>query len=134
MRNEIELDGEITAEQLDELAKLLAEQEFDAKSALTDSKGKTIFENLETGLYLLKAKDTKSYGVISPVLIAVPTWDEVQKKMEYNVTVIPKHINEVLESVKTGDSEDLSVYLGVAGVSLLCIVYVSRKRKIYDRK
>lgn len=134
LKKKIEFKDEMTAKQLDEMAGLLSEQEYDAEVKKTDSTGNVMFEDLEPGVYLVKAKDAKSYGSISSALIAVPTWDEVQLQMEYNVKVIPKYSKEVQQGVKTGDSLDLTEYLGAAGIALLAIGYLGKRRKIYDRQ
>lgn len=127
----------LTAEEQDQIAKMLAEREYDFNIKRTDSNGKLLFEELDVGVYLLKAEDTKSYGMISPALVAVPTWDEVEKKMEYNIKIIPKYTTEVPQSVKTGDADNpIGYIITVAVASLLCIlcIFVIGRRKSYDRK
>lgn len=126
----------LTAEEQDQIAKMLAEREYDFNIKRTDSNGKLLFEELNVGVYLLKAEDTKSYGTISPALVAIPTWDEVEKKMEYNIKVIPKYTKEIPQSVKTGDDDNLVGYMTAGVMSLLCIlcICVIGRRKFYGRK
>lgn len=123
----------LTAEEQEQIAKALAEKEYDSNIKRTDRNGEILFEDLNVGLYLLKAKDAKTYGTISPALVAVPTWDEIEKKMEYNIKVIPKYTKEVSQSVKTGDFENLIGYVIAAGISAWCICVIGR-RKFYGRK
>lgn len=125
----------LTAEEQEQIAKVLAEKEYDLNTKRTDSNGEILFEDLNVGLYLLKAKDAKTYGTISPALVAVPTWDEIEKKMEYNIKIIPKYTKEISQSVKTGDGdfENIIGYVTIVGISLLCICVIGR-RKFYDRK
>lgn len=123
----------LTAEEEEQIVKVLASKEYDSSIKRTDRNGEIRFEDLNVGLYLLKAKDTKTYGTISPALVAVPTWDEIEKKMEYNIKVIPKYTKEISQSVKTGDFENIIGYMTVAGISLLCICVIGR-RKFYARK
>ena len=59
--------------------------------ATTNGTGKAVIENLEAGVYLLKAENNANYETITPTLIAIPTWDESKGDMLYDVTVIPKH-------------------------------------------
>lgn len=126
----------LTAAEQERIAELLAEKEYDSNVERTDSNGEILFRDLNVGLYLLKAKDAKTYGTISPSLVAVPTWDEVEKEMEYNVKVIPKYTKEITQSVKTGDSEDLTGYVMATCTALLCMVcvYMIGRRTFYGRK
>lgn len=126
----------LTAEEKDQIAKVLAEREYNFNIKRTDSNGKILFEDLDVGVYLLKAKATKSYSTINPTLVTVPAWDEVEKKMEYNIKVIPKYTKEIPQIVKTGDVDNLIGYITAAGMSLLCLlcICVIGRRKFYGRK
>lgn len=57
----------------------------------TDNSGKGKIEDLEVGVYLVKAIDIANYENITPFLISIPTWNEVDKTMDYDVNAIPKH-------------------------------------------
>lgn len=130
------LQETMTAEEQEQIAKALAEQEYDSKIERTDQNGELLFEDLTVGVYLLKAKDGKAYGTISPALVAVPTWNEIEKEMEYQVKVIPKYTKEVQQSVKTGDSEDMTGYVVAAWIALFCIggLWYIERRTHYGRK
>lgn len=126
----------MTAKEQEQMASALAEKTYDSDIKQTDSKGEILFDDLGVGLYLLKAKDSKAYGTISPSLVAVPTWNEIEKEMEYDVKVIPKYTKEISQSVKTGDSENVAGYAAVAWIALLCMLCIGviRRRKFYGRK
>lgn len=92
--SKIDLTEVKTAEDLMEASiqfKNLIPENAEAISLKTDENGQCIFENLEVGVYLLYPKDTAEYENISPLLIAIPTFDEVEGQMQYDVTVYPKH-------------------------------------------
>ena len=57
----------------------------------TDESGKASFSGLEVGVYLITAEDTDTYDTISPSLLAIPTWNENEGDMIYDVSVEPKH-------------------------------------------
>lgn len=129
----------LTAKEQDQIVHVLAEKKYASDIRQTDNNGEILFDDLDVGLYLLKAKDSKTYGTISPSLVAIPTWDETEKEMEYHVKVIPKYTKEVLQnsqSVKTGDFEDVTDYAIMVWISLICImgICVLRRRKFYGRK
>lgn len=92
------------ADALDRAAETLNKMADNAKgyeSGKTSADGKLIFSELEVGVYLLSPIDCDSYDTITPVLIAIPTWDEQNGEMMYDVSTEPKH------TVKAGT---LSVY------------------------
>ena len=101
---------------------------------ITNEEGIAKIEDLDVGVYLLYVSEQKNYEKVMPVLIAVPTWEEEEGMMLYNVKVFPKHtpiteerIQETKKqsSVKTGDSLDVWIWLtgmvvaiGITGVVL----------------
>lgn len=129
----IEVNTITHSEELDEAAKILAKKEVNCEVKKAGSNGEVVFDDLEVGLYLLKAKETGSYDEVMPVLIAVPTWNEIEKVMEYDVTVVPKHTSGIEQnenkSVQTGDYDDMSMYVLAAGISILSIVYLMMKKR-----
>lgn len=112
------------AEELDEAAEKLSYYKVSDGSCKTNESGVAKIKNLKTGVYLLYVSDQKNYEEITPVLIAVPTWGEEEGTMLYDVKVYPKHTplpkeNETptIETVKTGDSQELWRYVTVLGVA-----------------
>lgn len=106
------------AEELDKAAKTFCRYRFADGTCRTNANGKAVIEDLETGVYLLYATEAKRYEEITPVLVAIPTWGEVQGDMLYDVKVIPKHAPIVPERerkiVKTGDSTVPYRFAGIA--------------------
>lgn len=49
----------------------------------------------DNGVYFLKATNIEKYEQIKPFLISIPTFNEEEGKMNYDITVIPKHEPEV---------------------------------------
>lgn len=131
------------ADELDAAALKLSEISGDAtkdQNAVTDQNGKLIFENLEVGVYLLKAIDTDSYDTVNPVLIAIPTWNEAEGMMQYNLTVYPKHEAKagkiklgITYAPQTGLNDSVLLYLVLAisaaliGIKLLVPRNIKRK-------
>lgn len=110
-----------TAEELMEasiLLKNLVPENAEVSSLKTDENGQCIFENLEVGVYLLYPKDTAEYENISPLLIAVPTFDEASGQMQYDITVYPKHSPNPSIRVRKVDSHDKTKVLKEAEFTL----------------
>lgn len=100
----------------------------------TDESGKGKIENLEVGVYLVNAVDIANYENITPFLISIPTWSEVDNNMIYDVNAIPKH--SPIPEVKIPGVPDTSynnktnIYLGLAaGCALLASVSFLIKNK-----
>lgn len=100
----------------------------------TDESGKGKIENLEVGVYLVSAVDIANYENITPFLISIPTWSEVDNNMIYDVNAIPKH--SPIPEVKIPGVPDTSynnktnIYLGLAaGCALLASVSFLIKNK-----
>lgn len=132
----IDLEQIDTAEQMEkaasEFAVLMKEEDGNIK---TDEQGKAEVLGLETGVYLFAVKDYASYEEIVPFLVAIPTWNDYNKEMLYDIEVLPKHTplpEQPKESVKTGDDSNGVIYgsvmaLAITGVMLL--LHSRRKTK-----
>lgn len=126
---------DITSEERDEIARKLSELEYISEVKFNDQNGTIMFNELVTGVYLLKEVSDMDDKEILPTLIAVPTWEDSEQKMEYDLTVFPKYTEIIKENVKTGDIEyKISLYAGTAILSAMCIICFNRKRKSYDEK
>lgn len=98
----------------------------------TDSLGRVVFSGLDVGVYLLTATNTDNYDDVTPFLISIPTWDEAEGNMMYDVTVIPKHEAKEVPPAEETDtckgapqtSVDSNAYwyLGGAVVALVALV------------
>ena len=80
---------------MEDIAEKLGTMDINAERVLlTDKNGKLCFSGLTTGVYFLKATNIEKYEQIKPFLISIPTFNE-EGKMNYDITVIPKHEPEV---------------------------------------
>lgn len=103
---------------------------------VTDESGTVTFKDLEVGVYLISAEDTKNYDTVEPSLIAVPTWNDSDGEMQYDVVIEPKHTEkpepEKNTAPQTNLEENTWKYIGAAGVCVLgavvCTIRI-RKRK-----
>ena len=115
--NEIENSGS-----LDAAAKKLAEHREEEPFVETDENGEVTIPELPVGVYLLKAEDCDTYDAISPALIAIPTWNEQEGEMQYDVSIEPKHTpkpeKERNTAPQTGIEEHTGKYLAAAGICL----------------
>ncbi len=129
--NEIE-----RAEELDKAAKTFCRYRLADGTCRTDADGKAVIEDLEVGVYLLYATETKQYEEITPVLVAIPIWGEAQGDMLYDVKVIPKHAPKIPEReiVKTGDSAIPYRLTGLVIISVSVVLAVCYKKKQYNEK
>lgn len=97
-----------------------------------DQNGEVVFQNLDTGVYLIKAEDNPDYDIVAPSLIAIPMWDENKGEMCYETVLEPKHTprqekpetpepeEEFREAPQTGVEDHTMVYLTAAAICLLC--------------
>lgn len=93
------------------------------------------FKNLEVGVYLIYAQDTETYDTVEPSLIAVPTWNDSEGEMQYDVMIAPKHTEkpEKEDNVapQTSLQENTWKYVTAAGIcvcgALLCTILYKRK-------
>lgn len=108
----------------------------ESKAGLTDKNGMVNFKELPVGVYLIFAENHPAYDVIEPSLIAIPTWNETEGMMLYDITVVPKHTprpeegdNEAPQTSLQDDTRKNLMLAGgffcAAGVMFL----ISRKRK-----
>lgn len=126
---------------LDEAAQLINAKIQSGKTIQTDNMGRAVITDLEIGVYLLRVSNKARYENVSPVLIAIPTWNEAEGDMDYNVTVIPKHTanqpGEIITStpdhtnsntVMTGDTNHFIPYF-VLLVGAVAMIYLCARKK-----
>ena len=104
----------------------------------TDKNGKCTIDDLDVGVYLLYATDISNYENITPFLVSIPSWNEADKTMSYDINVIPKH-TKIIEEEKpkvpvTGYDNKAYLYLGVGtclliGSSILFFGVGKKKKK-----
>lgn len=84
--NEIE-----TANELENASRTLQKVVQADKTIITNDDGVAVAKDLPIGVYLLYVTDVEGYENITPFLIAIPTFDKIDKVMLYDVSVLPKH-------------------------------------------
>ena len=97
----IDLNNIKTSLELDRVSKRLEEFGVEPEQRIqTDVTGKVVFEQLEEGIYFIQAEKSNEYDLITPMLVALPSWDETEGKMSYEIKVSPKHVP--MEKVRKG--------------------------------
>ena len=135
-KSEVDLNAIENANDLKTAAEKLLTTAGESTSAVpTDADGFVTFKNLEVGVYLIYAQDTETYDTVEPSLIAVPTWNDSEGEMQYDVMIAPKHTEkpEKEDNVapQTSLQENTWKYVTVAGIcvcgALLCTILYKRK-------
>lgn len=135
-KSEVDLNAIENANDLKTAAeKLLATAGESTSAAPTDAEGFVTFKNLEVGVYLIFAQDTETYDTVEPSLIAVPTWNDSEGEMQYDVMIAPKHTEkpEKEDNVapQTSLQENTWKYVTAAGIcvfgALLCTILYKGK-------
>lgn len=117
----IDLNNIKTANNLELAAELFKEVAKTENLMKTNANGECIIEDLEVGVYLVYAKDIANYDNITPFIVSIPSWNETDKTMSYDIQVIPKH-TEIVEKEKSKIPptayDGSSIYLVLGGISL----------------
>ena len=96
------------------------------KKTTTDNHGLFKFDDLIVGLYLVKIDDkvvnNKYTYTSSPLLITVPTYDEVRLEENYNVLAVLKASENIKEEEIPKTFDPIVNYLILGGISLIIIV------------
>lgn len=132
LESDIDLNQLETAKELQEAAETLKEYVKQGGIATMDADKMVRIENLEEGVYLLDDYGDSQYEMI-PTLLYIPTWEESEKEMTYDITLEPKYYAK-MENPETGDDHDMSPYFLFGMSSLIVImVIVCRNRFKYSR-
>lgn len=98
----------------------------------TDTYGVAVFEDLEEGIYLVIVPDENQYGMVDPFLVTIPYYEETKEGKDgprYDVIAAPKAIaDEKRQDVKTGDTSDAEMYLGISMAAVITAAIVRSKR------
>ena len=78
---------------------------------------------LTEGVYLIEGFQKEGYEVPA-TLVSIPQWDVETEELTYDVTIVPK-IQKTVESVDTGDSENIVSLLGLCFLSLVVVIGIS---------
>lgn len=84
----------------------------------TDENGECIFDHLDLGVYLIYPVDTAKYEDIAPFLVTIPTYDQVDQAMIYQIQVYPKHVSHPTLSVLKVDANNPTKTLSDATFTL----------------
>lgn len=136
---------EIDLLQNDKITELLGEPITYDKSVAAEG-GRTSITGLSDGIYRLDIVGPNEYE-FAPVLVSIPMWSEEEKKMLYEVEVIPKYVyheplrdeeelppdalepdheeTQKFPSPKTGDESEAVVSIVFGLISLIIVVIMS---------
>lgn len=96
------------------------------KKTTTDNHGLFKFDDLIVGLYLVKIDDkviSNKYTYTSnPLLITIPTYDEVRLEDNYNVLAVLKASESIKEEETPKTFDPIVNYLILGGMSLVIII------------
>ena len=89
---DIDLNAITTADELEATAIALTKVMTEAELTMeTDETGICTASDLPVGVYLVYPTDLANYELIDPFIVAIPTFNEAEGVMEYDVNVFPKH-------------------------------------------
>lgn len=118
----VDLNELKTADRMAQAAKSLMQYEKSGAVVMLEQDGTTLLSDLEEGVYLIHSFGEQEKE-ITPTLVFIPTWMESEKKMLYDVTVIPKF--EENKAPDTGFHSREWIYLAFLGISFIIIVGLS---------
>lgn len=124
------------ANELESAANKLAKlSKGNENTLVTDANGKGKIEDLEVGVYLVNAIDIANYENIAPFLVSIPTWNESDKSMLYDVKAIPKHTpipeKKTPKVPNTSYNSKTNIYLGLsAGCAVIASVAFVMKNRV----
>lgn len=124
-RSQVDLNELKTAKELEEAADILMKYERSGNIFPLDEEGNVLIQDLEEGVYLLHGYgETKKE--IAPTLVFLPTWMEVEKELQYNITVVPKYSEPAPD---TGHNSPEWLYGGLLAVSALMLIRIVMKNR-----
>lgn len=123
VESDIDLNQLETAKELQDAAEELQSYVRQGGIVTMNEDGIVRIENLEEGVYLLNDYGDSQYEMI-PTLLYIPTWEEDEKEMTYDITLEPKY-HENLENPDTGDTSNGNIYFVFGLISLIIVMIVS---------
>lgn len=119
---EVDLNNIKTANDLELAAELFKKVATSDNLMKTNVNGECIIEDLEVGVYLVYAKNIANYDNVTPFIVSIPSWNETDKTISFDIQVIPKH-TEIIENetskVPATAYDGNSIYLVLSGISLV---------------
>ena len=132
---EVDLNNIKTANDLELAAELFKKVTIPDKLIKTNANGECNIGDLEIGVYLVYAKNIANYDNITPFIVSIPSWSEIDKSMSYDVQVIPKHTQVVKKEkpkVPATAYDGSLVYLVLGSIGLIgsaTLFFYARKRE-----
>lgn len=117
----VDLNKIETAAQAERVSEKLAQCIKESEEVLVESDGMISISDLEEGAYLFQIKGKKA---ANPSLIFIPAWNEIEKQMSYDITIIPKYMEEA-DNPETGWESHAGNYLALLFISFIIIVCLS---------
>lgn len=133
----VDLNDLKTSNDLDIAANLLRKSAISDKVISTDENGVVSVGDLDVGVYLLYASNIAKYENITPFLVSIPVWNDIDKSMSYDVEVIPKH-NPIPKEDTSKSKAPSTGYSGgdiygvLSGLSLVTgtgVLFLNRKKE-----
>lgn len=134
-KSDVDLNLLETANDVEEACKKLEPFVKKEMEMVTNEVGEAVLKELPVGVYFIRAADMAKYEKMTSFLVSIPNWNEADKVMEYNVTAIPKHTEEIKTNPpkltnppKTGDESEalfwITIVVGALGVAgILLVIY-----------
>lgn len=119
---EVDLNNIKTANDLELAAELFKKVAKTDNLMKTNANGECNIEELDVGVYLVYAKNIANYDNITPFIVSIPSWNEKDKSMSYDIQVIPKHTEIVIKEkskVPATAYDGSSIYLALGSIGLI---------------
>lgn len=119
---EVDLNNIKTANDLELAAELFKKVATTDNLMKTNANGECNIEDLDVGVYLVYANNIANYDNITPFIVSIPSWNETDKSMSYDIEVIPKHTKVVKKEepkVPATAYDGSSIYLVLGSVGLI---------------
>ena len=119
---EVDLNNIKTANDLELAAELFKKVAKTDNLMKTNANGECNIGDLDVGVYLVYAKNIANYDNITPFIVSIPSWNETDKSMSYDILVIPKHTEVVKEEkpkVPATAYDGSSIYLFLGSIGLI---------------
>lgn len=119
---EVDLNNIKTANDLELSAELFKKVAKTDNLMKTNANGECNIEDLDVGVYLVYAKNIANYDNITPFIVSIPSWNEKDKSMSYDIQVIPKHTEIVKKEkpkVPATAYDGNSIYLALGSIGLI---------------
>lgn len=131
---EVDLNNIKTANDLELAAELFKKVAKTDNLMKTNANGECNIEDLDVGVYLVYAKNIANYDNITPFIVSIPSWNEKDKSMSYDIQVIPKH-TEIVKKEKSKvpatayDGNSIYLVLGSMGLIGSATLFFNARKK-----